>query len=221
MNEIELQYKNSESQNIEKEAYGLAPIYVEPIAVTAMEQKKGSENVKIVKSKGGLKKLKTFFIVFIITTLYITSIRFYIELKLAETPFYKGWLYDFVDQRKPKISQKENMPLPLNNDLDSLENNETALVQKETEPDEVIQSDSLYYIIISAFKDLQNAEEAKTTLLNQGLDAELVQLAGSSLIRMSAATFTNRKAAESELPKFKSGKYPDAWVMAKIKTKNN
>jgi len=219
LNEKELQYKNSESQNIEKEAYGLDPIYVEPIAVTAIEQKKRLENVKVVKSKGGLKKLKTFFIVFIITTLYVTSIRFYIELKLAETPFYNGWLYDFVDQRKPKISQKENMAVPPISDLDSINTDETDTIQTQIKPVDIALTDSSYYIIISAFKDLQNAEEAKTTLINQGLDAELVQLAGSSLIRMSAATFTNRKAAESELPKFKSGKYPDAWVMAKIKNK--
>lgn len=212
MNEKELQYKNSESQNIEKEAYGLVPVYVEPIAVKVKEKKAESENVTIVKSKSGIKKLKTFFIVFIITTLYITSLRFYIELQLAETPFYSGWLYDFVDQRKPKISQKENMPLPLNTD-------DTALVQNEIEPIDRAQTDSLYYIIIGAYRDLQNASEAKTKLINQGLEAELVELAGSSLIRMSAATFSNRKAAESELSKFKSGKYPDAWLMAKIKNK--
>jgi cell division septation protein DedD len=77
----------------------------------------------------------------------------------------------------------------------------------------LIQAKNSYYIIIGAFKVLENAERLSKEVKSKGNNPEIIRKADKGIWVLSIASFTNQEAALSKLKEVKL-EYPAAYLFS-------
>lgn len=69
-----------------------------------------------------------------------------------------------------------------------------------------------FNVVCGSFKSLDNANNLRNTLVNQGYSAQVAQNPETGMYRVIASSFDDRTAAETSRDALRA-KYPDAWLL--------
>ena len=69
-----------------------------------------------------------------------------------------------------------------------------------------------FNVVCGSFKSLDNANNLRNTLVNQGYSAQVAQNPDTGMYRVVASSFDDRNSAETSRNALRS-KYPDAWIL--------
>ncbi|MBR4366617.1 MAG: SPOR domain-containing protein [Bacteroidaceae bacterium] len=69
-----------------------------------------------------------------------------------------------------------------------------------------------FNVVCGSFKSLDNANNLRNTLVNQGYSAQVAQNPDTGMYRVIASSFDDRNSAETSRNALRA-KYPDAWLL--------
>ena len=69
-----------------------------------------------------------------------------------------------------------------------------------------------FNLVCGSFKSLDNANNLRNTLVNQGYSAQVAQNPDTGMYRVIASSFDDRNSAETSRNALRA-KYPDAWLL--------
>lgn len=104
---------------------------------------------------------------------------------------------------------------------------ESTLPDTSNRPEEVVEAtpvpvtDSVYYIVVGAFRNERNALRYEQELKTDGFSALHYEGPDSELIRVCAEQHTIRFEAEERLPFIKESAHPKAWILAIAKDRSH
>jgi len=72
-----------------------------------------------------------------------------------------------------------------------------------------------YSVVVGSFSLKANAEGLQSQLQDAGYDAQIVYNGAISMYRVVASTYDSKADAVNSRNQFRSGRYPDAWLLFK------
>ncbi len=69
-----------------------------------------------------------------------------------------------------------------------------------------------FNVVCGSFKSIDNANNLRNTLVNQGYSAQVAQNPDTGMYRVIASSFDDRNSAETSRNALRA-KYPDAWIL--------
>lgn len=216
--------------NADRETYGLDSLKIEPLVKPKQIQRKAMAPIR-KKSIGWITMA---------ASLALIILGGWIINNAVDTPFGKQWgiLNPFghsyhsnapisnpendaapeesANSPEEEVDMTKDMPEAVTQapEVDYTKNIETEQVQTEEFNPSASSTDSVYYIVIGAFKNYKNAERLEKKIKHEGYSACTYQAQEGDWIRVCAERHTQRFEAEERLGFIRSSANSKAWILA-------
>lgn len=137
-----------------------------------------------------------------------------------------GGLTQFRKNYASLLPSKPEMTIsaPAETAATEIKNADTYVVQPEEvapepeaipEPATINAQPDIYFVITGAFSIEENAEKLVNELIAEGYNATIAGQNNQGLYRVSIAGFSDKDLALSKMEEFRSGGYPNAWLLTR------